>query len=86
MLIYPKVAFVDVCGPLEHFRLANFRTGRRLYAPITASVDGAAVPVAGSFLKIEPTCGCDDFPVRIDLLLITARPGYSAAAEDKSIK
>nr|WP_246389847.1 helix-turn-helix domain-containing protein [Halomonas cerina] len=86
MLIYPQVASVDVCGPLEPFGLANFLTGRRLYHPITASVDGAAVHVAGSFLKIEPTCCCNDLPDWIDLLLVAGGPGCFAAAEDKSIK
>ena len=85
MLIYPQVASVDVCGPLEPFGLANFLTGRRLYAPITASVDGAAVAVAGSFLKIEPTCRCEDLPNQIDLLLVAGGPGCFAAAEDKGI-
>ncbi|MBS9404575.1 helix-turn-helix domain-containing protein [Halomonas sp. TRM85114] len=83
MLIYPQVASVDVCGPLEPFGLANFLTGRRLYDPITASIDGAAVPVAGSFLKLEPTCCCEDLPDRIDLLLIAGGPGCFAAAEDE---
>lgn len=83
MLIYPQVASVDVCGPLEPFGLANFLTGRRLYDPFTVSVDGAPVPVAGGFLKIEPSCSCDDLPDRIDLLLVAGGPGCFVAAEDK---
>ncbi|MCA1770065.1 MAG: GlxA family transcriptional regulator [Chromatocurvus sp.] len=85
MLIYPQVASVDVCGPLEPFGLANFLTGRRLYDLITTSVDGTTVPVAGNFLKIAPTCCCADLPDRIELLLIAGGPGCFATAEDKSI-
>ncbi|TLF47239.1 helix-turn-helix domain-containing protein [Halomonas urmiana] len=82
MLIYPQVASVDVCGPLEPFGLANFLTGRRLYAPVTASVDGGAVAVAGGFLTLQPTCSCADLTERIDLLLVAGGPGCFAAAED----
>ncbi|MCY0092712.1 GlxA family transcriptional regulator [Hoeflea ulvae] len=85
MLIYPQVASSDVCGPLEPFGLANFLTGRRLYDPVTASVDGASVPVAGGFLKLDPTCGCTDLPGRMDLLLIAGGPGCFAAAQDETL-
>ncbi|WP_135507544.1 GlxA family transcriptional regulator [Roseovarius aestuariivivens] len=86
VFVYPNVASVDVCGPLEPFGLANFLTGQRLYKPMTVSVDGASVPVAGGFLKIEPTCGCADLPERVDLLLVAGGPGYMAAAEDNIIQ
>lgn len=85
MLVYPQVASVDVCGALEAFNLANFLTGHRLYRPITASVDGAPVAVAGGFLKIEPTCSCKDLPRRIDLLLVAGGPGCLLAAGDESL-
>ncbi len=82
MLLYPQVASVDVCGPLEPFGLANFLTGRQLYKPATASMDGMPVTVAGGFLKIEPTYDCASLPERIDLLLVAGGPGYVAAARD----
>ncbi|MEI4262447.1 GlxA family transcriptional regulator [Roseovarius sp. D0-M9] len=82
MLIYPQVASVDVCGPLEPFGLANFLTGRRLYDPFTVSVDGAPVPVAGGFVRLEPSCSCNDLPDRLDVLLVAGGPGCFAAAED----
>ncbi|WP_212535727.1 GlxA family transcriptional regulator [Thetidibacter halocola] len=85
MLVYPQVASVDVSGPLEVFGLANFLTGQRLYQPITASVDGVPVPVAGGFLKLEPTCSCADLPDRIDTLLVAGGPGCFAASEDAAL-
>lgn len=85
MLVYPQVASVDVCGPLEAFSIANFLTGHCLYKSITASIDGAPVAVAGDFLKIEPTCGCKDLPNRIDLLLVAGGPGCLVAAQDERI-
>ncbi len=85
MLIYPQVASSDVCGPLEPFGLANFLTGQRLYETITASVDGASVPVAGGFLELKPTCSCVDLPDRMDMFLIAGGPGCFAAAEDEKI-
>ncbi|MFU1478246.1 GlxA family transcriptional regulator [Roseovarius sp. C7] len=85
MLLYPGVSSVDASGPLEPFGLANFLTGRRLYKPVTVSVDGAAVPVAGGFLNIVPTCSCNDLPERIDLMLIAGGPGCFAAAEDETL-
>lgn len=85
MLIYPQVASVDVCGPLEPFGLANFLTGRRLYDPFTVSVDGAPVPVAGGFLKLEPSCSCKDLPDRLDVLLVAGGPGCFAAAENTEL-
>lgn len=85
MLLYPGVASVDVCGPLEVFGLANFLTGLRLYHPITASIAGAPVPVAGGFMEIRPSCGCKDLPERIDLLLVAGGPGCFSAAEDPEL-
>lgn len=85
MLLYPQVASLDVCGPLESFGLANFLTGRRLYHPITVSTDGGPVPVAGSFLELQPTCSCAELPARIDLLLVAGGPGYLAASADAEI-
>lgn len=85
MLIYPQVASSDVCGPLEPFGLANFLTGRRLYDPITVSVDGAAVPVAGGFLKLAPTCSCADLPTRMHVFLVAGGPGCFAAAQDETL-
>ncbi len=85
MLIYPQIASIDVSGPLDAFGLANFLTGRRLYRPITASIDGASVPVAGNFLRIEPTCSCEDLPEHIDLLLVAGGPGRIAASKDPKI-
>jgi len=85
MLIYDQVASVDVCGPLEPFGIANFLTGQPLYRPITASVDGGPVEVAGGFLRIEPTCGCADLPRDLDLLLVAGGPGCFAASENEEI-
>ena len=85
MFLYPHVASSDVCGPLEPFGLANFLTGQRLYEPITVSTDGAAVPVAGGFVKLEPTCSCADLPGRIDLFLIAGGPGCFAAAQSETV-
>lgn len=85
MLIYNQVASVDVSGPLEAFGIANFLTGRPLYRPITVSVDGRSVDVAGSFMRIEPTCGCADLPADLDLLLVAGGPGCFAAAENDEI-
>lgn len=85
MLMYPQVASVDVCGALEAFSVANFLTGHRLYKPMTASVDGAPVAVAGGFCRIEPTCSCKDLPHRIDLLLVAGGPGCHIAAGDERI-
>lgn len=85
MLIYDQVASVDVSGPLEAFGIANFLTGRSLYRPITVSVDGRPVDVAGSFMRIAPTCGCADLPADLDLLLVAGGPGCFAAAENDEI-
>ena len=85
MLMYPRVSSVDVSGPLEPFGLANFLTGRRLYQPVTVSIDGAPVPAAGGFLHLVPTCSCDELPDRIDLMLVAGGPGCFAAAEDETL-
>ncbi len=85
MLVYPQVASVDVCGALEAFNIANFLTGHRLYKPITASIDGRPVTVAGGFLKIQPTCSCKELPNQIDLLLVGGGPGCLIAAQDEEI-
>lgn len=85
VLLYPRVASVDVCGPLESFGIANFLTGQRLYHLMTVSIDGAPVPVAGGFLEIKPSRGCADLPDRIDLLLIAGGPGCFAASEDSAL-
>ena len=85
MLVYPGVSSVDASGPLEPFGLANFLTGRQLYKPVTVSVDGAPVPVAGGFLNIVPSCACEDLPTRIDLMLVAGGPGCFAAAEDETL-
>lgn len=85
MVIYPQVASVDVAGPLQAFALANFLTGRRLYTPATASVDGAPVPASGGFLRIEPVFSFSTLPDRIDLLLVSGGPGSVAACEDRQL-
>lgn len=85
MLIYPRVASIDVTGPLEAFGVANFITGKRLYQPVTVSVDGAPVPVAGGFLDLAPTCSCDALPDQIDFLVVAGGPGCFAAAEDETL-
>ncbi|HAR53581.1 GlxA family transcriptional regulator [Roseovarius nubinhibens] len=85
MLVYPGVSSVDASGPLEPFGLANFLTGRQLYKPVTVSVDGAPVSVAGGFLNIVPSCACEDLPARIDLMLVAGGPGCFAAAEDETL-
>lgn len=85
VVIFPHVASVDVSGPLEPFELANFLTGRRLYRPATASLDGAAVPVAGGFLHITPTYALEALPDTIDLLLVAGGPGCVAASQDQRL-
>ena len=85
MLVYDQVASVDVCGPLEPFGVANFLTGRPLYRPITVSVDGGPVEGAGGFLRIEPTCSCENLPRNLDLLLVAGGPGCFAASENEEI-
>ncbi|MWD26017.1 helix-turn-helix domain-containing protein [Aquicoccus sp. SCR17] len=85
MVVYPRVCAVDVSAPLEAFGLANFLTGRQLYRPITVSLDGAPVPVAGGFLELVPTCSFDDLPEQIDLMLVAGGPGCFAAAEDTAL-
>lgn len=85
MLIYPRVCAVDVSGPLEAFGVANFLTGKRLYRPVTVSVDGASVPVAGGFMEMAPTCSCADLPELIDMLIVAGGPGCYVAAEDETL-
>lgn len=85
MVLYPMVATVDVAGPLDAFALANFLSCKPLYAPTTVSADGGAVPVAGDFLRLQPTCGWADLPERIDTVLVAGGPGSSGAAGDSDL-
>ncbi|KAA9010109.1 GlxA family transcriptional regulator [Histidinibacterium aquaticum] len=85
MFLYQHVAAVDVTGALEVFGLANFLTGRRLYHPMTTSIDGGPLAVAGGYLTIRPSCSVDELPGRMDLLLVAGGPGYMAAAADPEI-
>lgn len=85
MLLYKGVASSDVAGPMECFGLANYISGRDLYALTTVSADGLSLASAGEWMKLQPIHSFRTLPRDVDTLILPGGPAAFLAAKDETI-
>ena len=69
MLIYPGVTPLDVAGPLEVFKFANFLRKQTIYDVVTVGPTAGPVPTNAG-ITLLPSCAMTDLALPVDTLMV----------------